>query len=79
MGLGWSQISHHCSAGCRRDATGGPWVNPVAQSQCVELLLDLWVPGKWEGPLAIISVCGRQGGGGSVDEEVASTPPSILF
>ena len=30
--------------------------NPVAQSQCVELLL--WAPGKWEDLLGVIKVCG---------------------
>lgn len=41
---------------------GGLGCNPVAQSQCVELL-DLWVPGKWDGLLGISNVCGREGGG----------------
>ena len=37
--------------------------NPMAQSQRVELLLDLWVPGKWEHLLGIINVCGGWGRG----------------
>lgn len=45
--------------------------NPVAQSQYVELLLDLWVPEKWDGLLGISNVCGREGGGAAVCEEVA--------
>lgn len=35
----------------------------MAQSQCVEILLDLWVPGKGEDLLGVINVCGGWGRG----------------
>lgn len=40
-----SPVTAHSAAG--RTLPGDLGCNSVAQSQRVELLLDLWVPGKW--------------------------------
>lgn len=59
----WAGLEPHLPLLLRRGTMRGPWVNPVAWSQRVQLLLGPWVPGKWEGLLAIINVCGREGRG----------------